>query len=473
MKIKYFILIGAIVVNLICQSFFAFAALDTAIAQGIATALSGKTVSDIINEVRLSGVSLIDQAKHSANAMISRGGNEANVLAKNLDIIFKDDMNLTFDRLGEERKAILIEAEALRRNLSSLTDTAYSFKDSAVLDLNDIVTSLPFTKKNFFIQSIKGLSYLPQAGDFKLQVAATTLGIQERINTNIEVFKGHENDNKPLKNIIVDQSKQRFIADIYIPNKELSAHVNENNLTIFPLTIRFNVSRKKGWWIFSTQDEQTYDVPVFLNLFPRKAATIISITKRPTYGWVNIGQKSDSYSTPNRHCSKHCKGEPTRGGNRIEFAVPGGPAPYKVGYKRLMNPIQKCVGGNCGYSDSFNLSLTNNNTRLVFTWDTWSTPGTWKATADVQEYRIIGETTDTTAKIDAYFGKILEILIPKDTTTGILKIQTFTKQKYEIILGAADPNGIITYQGKSIAGPDKSRVTYRVNNPTAVAKSIF
>jgi len=35
----------------------------------------------------------IDQATHSANALISRAGNEANVLAGNFDIIFKENMN--------------------------------------------------------------------------------------------------------------------------------------------------------------------------------------------------------------------------------------------------------------------------------------------------------------------------------------------------------------------------------------------
>jgi len=473
MKMKRILLICILPCFLFMQSFSAFAAVDTAVAQGIATALAGKTVSDIINEVRLSGVSLIDQATHSANALISRAGNEANVLAGNFDIIFKENMNLTFDRLSEERKAVLIEAEALRRTLSSITDTAYNFKDSTVLDLNHIVTSLPFVKNDFFLQSIRGLSYLPQASDFKFQVAATTLGVHEKVNTTIEVFKGHDNNKKLLQNVMVDQSKQRFFADITIPNKHLSENFTDNDLSIFPLTIRFNISRKKGWWVFSKQEMQVYDVPVFFNLFPRKAATLVSVTKKPTYGWKSAGTMSERYSTPNRHCSKNCKGEPTRGGNRIEFAVPGGPAPYKVGYKRLRNALQACIGGNCGWSDSFNLRLTNNDTKLIFTWDTWSTSGTWEATANVQEYKVTGEFTDTSGEINAYFGKVLEIIVPKDTTIGILKIRTFTKQNYEIKLGESDPYGIPTYHGLSSAGTNKSRAAYRVNDPAAVAKSRF
>jgi hypothetical protein len=473
MNVKRLFSVFSLLGLLLLQPLSAFAAVEGAVAQGIATALAGKTVSDIVNEVRLSGVSLIDQATQSGNALISRAGNETNVLAGNLDVIFKDNMNLTFDRLSEERKAVLIEAEALRRTLASVTDSAYSFKDSTVLDFNSLVTSLPFVKESFFVQSIRGLSYLPQAGDFKLQIAATTLGIQEDVSTTVEVFKGHGNAKQLLPNVIVDQSKQRFLADIMIPNKLFAMDFTDNDLVLLPLTIQFNTSRKKGWWIFSSLEKQVYEVPVYVNLFPRSAGTLVSITKKPTYAWVNAGSKSERYGTPNRHCSKKCGGEPTRGSNRIEFAVSGGAAPYKVGYKRLTNAHQACIGGNCGYSDSFNLRLTENDTRLIFTWDTWSTSGTWEASADILEYQVTGESTDTSGEISASFGKVIEIPISKDATFGILRMHTFTKQEYEIKLGEPDPYGILTYQGTSSAGPETSRVAYRVNDPATVAITKF
>lgn len=456
---------------LLLQPTTATAVVEAVVAQGIATALAGKTVSDIVNEVRLSGVSLIDQATNTGNALIARAGNEAGVLAGNLDIIFKEDMNQTFDRLSEERKAVLIEAEALRRSLRQVTDAAYNFKDTAVLDLNSIVAALPFVKQTFFVQSIRGLSYLPQSGDFRIQVAAATLGINEDVSTTIQVFRGHGTNKKLVPNVIVDQAKQRFTADLVIPNKALQSDFKDNELFLLPLTVKFEVKRKKGYWIFSSVENQTYDVPIYLNLFPRAAATLTSVTKQPTFAWAATDSKSDRYQTPNRHCSRRCGGEPTRGGNKIEFAVAGGAPPYKVGYKRLANPRQSCIGGNCAYSDSFNLRLTESDTRLIFTWDTWSTAGTWEATADIQEYRVSGEITNTSEKTFAYFGRVLEVPIPKETTFGVLRLRTFTKQEYEIKIGEPDPNGILTYQGTTNMGPNLSRAAYRVNDPASIATS--
>ncbi|SEJ91488.1 hypothetical protein [Pseudomonas sp. NFACC07-1] len=466
-------LLGCIPILLAFQSAPALAAVDAALAQGIATALGGKAVGDIINDVRLSGVTLIDQATQSGNALIARSGNEASVLAENLNSILKEDMNIAFDRLSEERKMLLIEAEAMRRSLASTTDAAYSFKDSTMLDLNALATSLPFVKNKFFVQSIKGIAYLPQAADFKMKIAATTLGIQEDVRTDIEVLKGTGSDAQPLPSVLVDQSKARFFADVSIPNELLSSEFDQSSLKIVPLTIRFKTTRNKGWWIFSTSETKIFDVPINISLFPRSAGHLTAHTKSPSYAWVSAGTQSVRYGTPNRNCTKKCKGEPTRGSNRIEFAVSGGAAPFAVGNKRLKNPRQSAVGGNNGFSDSFNLRLTDNDTRLIFTWDTWSTSGTWEASADVEEYRVIGETSGTSELAGITFGRALAIIVPKDMTYGLLRITTFTKQQYEINISQPDPYGLLAYQGTSSAGPDTSRVTYRVNDPALVSPGEF
>lgn len=49
----------------------------------------------------------------------------------------------------------------------------------------------------------------------------------------------------------------------------------------------------------------------------------------------------------------------------------------------------------------------------------------------------------------------------------------FTKQEYELQIGQPDTNGMLTYQGKSEAGPNLSRITFRVNTPSAAAVSYF
>lgn len=444
------------------------AAVTDSASQAIVSTLTGRLVSDIVDDVRMTGVDLIDQAQNTGNALIARSGNEATVLAGNLDILLKDDISLTFDKLSEERKQILIESESLRRSLVAVKDGAYDFKDSTVLDLNSIASSLPFVKKNFFVQSVRGLAYLPESGSFTIQVAAPTLGIQSDVSTKIEVISNARGEAKPIPNVRVDQSKQRFFADIIIPNEALISEFSDSTLTILPLTLKFSVSQKKGWWIFSRTDLKTYDVPVSLSLFPRTAGTLLTQTKSPAYQWVKVGSKTDSYTTPNRHCEDDCRSRPTYGGNRIEFAVTRGFPPYKVGHQQLRNPDYKCIGGVCWFSDAFNMVLTENDSRLIFTWGTWSRPGTWQASADIYEYQSIGEIGGSIPGAYFYFGKTVEILVPSDMTYGSLTITTFTKQKYELTIGQADPHGLLKYQGTTSAGNGQSRVIYAVNYPVGV-----
>ena len=443
-----------------CATVYAVIGESTAV-----TILAGNKVSDIVQDIRETGTALLDQANHTGNALIARAANEANVLSQNLSLLLKENMNKTFDELREERKLVLIEAEKIHQNLQKVGNTAYEIKNTTALDLNALLSKIPFIEDDFFLQAVRGLSYLPQGSEYVIEVFATTLGIHEDINTTINVIRKDGEKRIPIVNVRVDQSQQRFQAKIYIPNEELSKFVSDTKLKVIDIDLEFNISRKKGWWIFSNDVIEHVTIPIYISLFPRLAGVMKIETKVPTYEWKFVGTKEQSYSTPNRHCSKHCRGEPTRGGNRIDLSVSGGPTPYKVGYRQLRNLKHDCVGGNCGWSDSFRKKITNYGTKGYATWDTWSTPGTWRLKADVFEYQVTGEKTILTELKNLYFNKITEVKIPNNSTYAIVKVKTFTNDVYEIKLGSPDPKGLIEYHGKSSAGPNYNRVSFQVKMP--------
>lgn len=439
------------------------------LAESVATALAGKTVSNLIDEVRLTGTTLISQADSTGNALIARAGNEANVLARNLDIALKEDVNLIFDRLSEERKALVIQAEGLRRDLQRVSDTAYNFKDTVAVDLNSIVTSLPFVKRTFFVQSVRGLSYLPDTGNLRIQVVASTLGVSEDTATSIQVFRGHGLDRAAIPEVSIDQSRQRFTADVSIPANSVAGYFRDSELYLLPITLKFEVKKSRWWW--PTPSVTVHEVPIHLSLFPRTAATVTVESRKPAYGWVATSRMKRTADTPDRHCDKKCKGEPTRGPNKIEFAVAGGPAPYKVGWQRMRGAGYGCIGAVCSHWAVTKFEITDDSSRLVFTWDTWSRPSTFEAWADLEEYRVISEETVKMPEQRAHFGRIVEVLLPEDHTFAVVKVMTFTKRSYDVVIGTNDPNGILAYQGKTAAGPGQVRVAYKVNDPAAVANS--
>ena len=431
----------------------------------VVAVLAGNKVSDIVQDVRETGTALLDQANHTGNALIARAANEANVLSRNLSILLQESLDKTFDDLSEERKILLIEAEKLRQDLKGIGDGAYEIKNTTALDLNALLSKIPFIEDKFFLQAVRGLSYLPQKSEYVIEVYATTLGIQEDVSTKIILEKVADGKNTPIEKIRVDQSQQRFLARIHIPNDELSGFVQDKKLNVVELKMEFNVTRKKGWWIFSKEVVEKIDIPIYLSLFPRLAGVMTIETKVPTYDWKHVGSTERSYSTPNRHCEDDCEKEPTRGGNRIDLSVSGGPAPYKVGYRQLRNLRHDCVGGNCGWSDSFRKAITTYGTKAYATWHTWSTSGTWRLKADVYEYQVTGEKAVPAKSVELYFNKIAELKIPNNATYSLVKIKTFTNDEYEIKLGSPDPNGLVDYQGKSPAGANDNRVSFQVNMP--------
>jgi len=427
--------------------------------------LLGNKVSEIIQKTRETGADLIDQANHTGNALVARAANEANVLSENLSLLFQDNMDQVFDQLSEEKQLLLIEAEKIRQNITDVGNTAYEIKDTIALDLNALLSKVPFIEDKFFLQAVRGLSYLPQKSEYVIDIYGTTLGIQEDVSTNINVINKSEGNKVVIQNVRVDQSQQRFKAKIYIPNNELSGLIDDRTLKIVQLDLEFNINRKKRRWLFKRDVTEQVVIPIYISLFPRLAGTIKIESKVPTYDWKQVGSIEESYQTPNRNCRKDCEGEPTRGGNRIDLSVSGGSQPYKVGYKQLRNLKHDCVGGNCGYCDSFRRAITNYGTKAYATWDTWSTPGTWRLKADVFEYQVIGEKELHTAPVSLYFNKIAEVKVPKNITYGVVKVKTFTNDKYEIKLGTSDPKGLIQYQGKSGAGSEYDRISFQVNKP--------
>lgn len=456
------------VLTIITLSFVLFIPVGQAQTAIIAGALAGRQVSQIIDDLKLTATNLLASADNSGNAMISHGANEANVIAQNLSFQFRDRLDQTFDRLSDQEKLLLIEAENMRAALAQTVDKAYDAKDTLAIDLNKLLDRFPFLSKSFFVQSVRGVAYFPGAGDYKIKVTASTLGIEEGMKTKVSV----KIDGNLVEAVEVDQSTQRGQAIVTLPNSVIAPRFSDASLVFIKAALIFETERERGFWIFKwATKEAPFEVPLTLSLYPRTAATITATARAPVHAWASAGSISVSKDTPDRNCKRDCGGEPTRGPNRIEIAVPGGNVP-SIGAKRFVGkPSLGCVGGNpaCGYSGAVNTYITDNSTRAIGTWDTWSRPTTWTMTADVEEYRMTGESAYSGSSVRVLFGQPVIIDYPKGSTAKFIHIKTFTKNEYTILAGVADPKDLLTYKGQEAgAPPSVDRLLYQVKMPAGV-----
>lgn len=442
------------------------------VAQGqvtlVAGALVGKQVSKIIAGLKLTAVNLLSQADSTGNAMISHAANEANILAQNLSFQFRDRLDQTFDRLDDAEKKLLIEAETMRTSLAQVVDKAYDAKDTLAVDLNRLLDRFPFLNEGFFLQSVRGIAYFPGVGDYKLKVTASTLGIDAAVKTIVSMTI----DGKSIDDLEVDQSLQRGQAIITVPNKVISSKFSDNDLVLMKAVVTFNVERERGFWPFNwVAKEGPFEVPLTFSLYPRTAATVTPIARAPVYAWTPAGSVAISKDAPDRHCDDECGGEPTRGPNRIEMTVPVGNV-ASIGAKRFVGkPALACTGGgsSCGYVGAQNTYITENGTRAVATWDTWSRPTTWTLTTAVEQYKMISDVPYTGESLRVLFGHPVILDYPKASTAKAIKIKTFTKHEYTILTGVADLKQLLSYQGiETNAPPAVDRLLYQVKMPDGV-----
>jgi len=436
------------------------------------TLFVGREVSNIIDKIHGTGQTLIRNAETSGNALISRAGNEVYIIEQNLSMMLKDNMDMLFDDLDEQRQLLVIESYRLTNELAATMDKAYEIKETTALDLNALISKVPFVRDEFFIQSIKGLAYLPQMNDFRVQVLATHLGIQERYSSRIEAYIGHGEEAKIINDTRTDMSAHKNAASIYIPNKALQKYYKQKELNIVPVQLKVLITEHKSFLGVKWDSEKTHFADIFISLYPQVAGTVVAEFMIPEFDWVMTRKLSETTWSPNQHCSNGRHSWPDKrcrtgryATNSATLSVAGGPRPPKVGSKKLENISYGCVGGNCNYIGSSHLSVDPDKTRATFTWTANSTPGAYQVRADLYEYQLINEVAAVSPSHNIRFNKILNFIVRKGWNYGELKIITYTKQEYSILIGQSDQNNLLVYKKRSDAGPGKERITYMVNSP--------
>jgi hypothetical protein len=94
--------------------------------------------------------------------------------------------------------------------------------------------------------------------------------------------------------------------------------------------------------------------------------------------WASRGVLSKDLITGDHHCSRHCRGEPTRTTYKIEIQVASG--------HRLKNPKLECIGGTCGgWHDNEKMRIDDDGKHVIATFDMWTRPQQWRLTVDHEE----------------------------------------------------------------------------------------
>jgi hypothetical protein len=202
------------------------------------------------------------------------------------------------------------------------------------------------------------------------------------------------------------------------------------------------------------------------------AATITPSDKRRTFAWSDVGQRSRDYTTPDRNCSKNCNGEPTKGPNHVEVVA----APFYNPPEENTEQVGSVAGFSCvsgaacgGWYDGVRSAVVDGGAKAVADWNTWGSPTIWRLTANLQKWTVTGEKVEDGMPQDVAFSAPVYVDFPVQSTWRVLKVKTFTKREYSMLVGAPDTTtGLMKLLGTEHPSPGVNRIEYQAVLPPGI-----
>lgn len=179
-------------------------------------------------------------------------------------------------------------------------------------------------------------------------------------------------------------------------------------------------------------------------------------------GWVNIGVVRKTKPTGNHHCSRDCRGEPTRTNYQVSLSVNDYRSP-SLGDRKLVEPKLKCKSGPCGgWNQVLNVELADDGKTATASFDVWSNPTSWELTASILEYQIVSEKI---VEKDLSPSSLvpLEIITPSNAVSATFSGSMNDGKPFSIKPSSESSGDLFVFQS-STPRDGKVEYTYLVND---------
>lgn len=203
-------------------------------------------------------------------------------------------------------------------------------------------------------------------------------------------------------------------------------------------------------------------VPIYLGLddgYQGNAKLNYSSEKKD---WVKIGIARKTKSTGNHHCSRNCRGEPTRTNYQVNLST-NDYQESKLGDRKLMNPKLTCKTGPCGsWNQVISVNLSKNTKSATASFDVWSKPTTWVLTAEVFEYEVVSENNiEKMLKVSSLTP--LEVKVPTDSVFAMLNGVMEDNRRFSFKVAEKDSSEILVFNS-SFQNTNGTTYVYIIND---------
>jgi hypothetical protein len=138
---------------LLCSTFGPSAGGQGGILSFVAAGVTTGVALDKADEV---GTHLIQQAGQTASLTSSKVARDLQLLNDNARWQLHDEMNVQWDKLDSQKLSVLTEIDKYIVQLNAGMERGGAIEENAYLDIDDVVSKLPFSKKEPILRTIKG-----------------------------------------------------------------------------------------------------------------------------------------------------------------------------------------------------------------------------------------------------------------------------------------------------------------------------
>ncbi|MBF2720603.1 hypothetical protein IP510_12005 [Psychrobacter sp. NG254] len=421
--------------------------------------IANETVESLIESARRQAKVLIAESENSGNVLLTRGADELNLTADNIERIFQNQLKITFAEIDEDKRDLLIGLASATNVATELSDKAYTFKDTLTLDVRSILGEIPFVKENLVLQRISGLSVISGKEKFKLRIIGSYVGLPgESHSTSIEALL----DGKNIENIEVDP-REIHLVEILIPSVNLENHLLKDKPARIPLILKINQTFKKKLFgfLWNIDSRKSYEANLNLILYPSYAGDINVVARHEVLGWKK-SQAIERDMTHSDHCSKNCKNHYGTS-HEVNISVNGDSLTPLTGQKRIISSTCNLISGPSSHSIHEETSVSQDKATAKCRVRFRTQSQTYRLTAQIEEYGVI-EEKDSSFPAKLSFDELTEVRIPKTTTEIFIQGKLITGDMINIIGSQTTSSGLVKIVRRLENANDKS-VILTVSRP--------
>ncbi|MEF2482854.1 hypothetical protein V4D09_06060 [Vibrio mimicus] len=420
-----------LILSFVCSFYIKADAITTGVVAGgkiTASVIADKTVGKIIQGTRDEAQSLIAEAERSGNVLLIRAADQLNLSADNLIRQLDGQLDKTFNQLDQTSQNMLLGLANATSTAATLIGQAYTFKDTLALDTRSILGDIPFVKEKLVLQRVTGLSAIVGRPEYEVTLFGSYIGLPGADHrSELSVLIG----GKKVENFRTEPS-EIHVNKIIIPESVLLTSEPKQEVIRIPLTFNIKQTFDERVWgiLWNTEKTKEYSSTVTLTIYPRYAGELEVVARYLEYGWVKDEPVQRSM-THEAHCDDDC-GDWYGRVYSVSIDTNGNRANQTVGDRRITSATCERTAGTSGYSVDHGIVVSPDRSKATCTIRFRTRPQTYTLTTQMERYQETNEL-DSSVVSPIYFGKSVEVKIPKSTQLVLLKSKLITGEEIDLI----------------------------------------